>query len=340
MTVPNAPPEAGPTHPLLRKAELPTITNWREWREAWDATTRAEFLHSLLHFGFDVPSVSYQEYADRICFYLALADGHSQNGGWLLPEETILEWGTYTDRRILFGGVRFESLGALRREIARKAFHVLCDRFFRDSRREGDDYPSWADAVVTYPGVFEAALRFLRLELDEVTGRHRIPNLQHLYGEKAKHHFETARAFAFDLVRFACQFYGFGEYASDEDKRVMERFRAATPELVDILFDLGRIDELLTRDMGGIASNLATLRRLEKLAMSQKIWDANQHRRPKNLEELICEGSRAALVLHALQVRAAARKRSEELKKLEAEEQEIRNRERELVKTRKKIEGD
>ena len=83
MTAPNAPPEAGPPHPLLKRAELPTITNWREWKEAWESTTRAEFLHSLLHFGFDARLQDFAtEFPARICFYLEAADGDSRPGDW------------------------------------------------------------------------------------------------------------------------------------------------------------------------------------------------------------------------------------------------------------------
>ncbi len=93
--------------------EIISIRNWQHWKELWDKATQFEFLHSLLHFGFDVPT-SDDETTDRYLFYLRLADGHAveQIEGHPMEERRAREQKWW--------------------KLSAKAFDVLYQRFFKD----------------------------------------------------------------------------------------------------------------------------------------------------------------------------------------------------------------
>jgi hypothetical protein len=307
-----------------------SIGSWSEWKNAWRNATTYEEMSGLLHCGFDVPIVPFgagvaarqnDAWADRICFYLELADNFNTTDSAFARESEQSQSAAHGDP--------IRSMGALRRQLAWKAFKVLTQNFFLDSARDRDDEPSWLRSLLL-EGVLEKVIWFFRLDAND-----RIPNLR-AYSVHPKVPVERAFAFAAELCelgwksrqsRYRLTTYGYA------------RFEAVQPQLLDLMLGLGKITQLLNYDEYPLDERC--WERLEELALgprNMRIPDGSfstERRTPKSAEEAAINGSVAATVFIALsairqeetrfatlvEARRAAAKAQRELAELEASAQ-------------------
>lgn len=196
-------------HPLLQK-ELTVPKNWRQWRKEWDEETSTPKLEGMLFRGFEVYGND-DDWADRVCFYLDLADSHEDHQ--------------------VFPGSNHPT-GAAQR-LAKKAFTAISLSFFKNTEKVGGY--SWARCA-SNPRVLEKLLWFFRLN--------RYDNL--LNADCSDNHSKTAREFALDFCKFAWRFKGLGPgYWARTDDPIAARFFLARPRLLRILAGLDQMGILL-----------------------------------------------------------------------------------------------
>lgn len=291
-------------HPLLEK-NIDCIVDWKEWKEHWRKETRADFLHSLLHFGFEVEVYSHEEAVERICLYLDIANGafdyrtfrsYSHGSGGRPPCRFGKD---ITDR------------SDLQYILSRKAFQMLCQQLFKNTSE--DDVPSWL-RITADQQVFSKLLWFLRLDEDG-----RIYNLFMADGHNAK----IARNFAEEFCCFIwkCQEINSLDYIPDG---IRETFRKGMPSMIEILFGLRKLDLLLARKRYETI-DAECEEKLQELALSFKLYissDGVSHRKPKTVEEACFAGSQAAQVLLVVRTMRAEATKFKQLQELETQRRE------------------
>ncbi|MDO8469920.1 MAG: hypothetical protein Q7S84_02810 [bacterium] len=283
-------------HPLADK-DIESFGTWKQWRTAWDETKDPKRLLGLLQFGFDVSSETDDEASERVRFYLDLADKYNsvENFG---ERDECFEFGTDPLPCKM-------SLRQRKRFISRKAFDVLCTRFFRNTNGPNEP-PSWA-RLVTMPEAFEKLLWFLRPDEWNTS----IPNLSDIgHKHESSRHLQVATEFAYALWKFS-----FEQMISDR-----------RPELTCLVVGLGREGDLLQEDLPVESAEIAEL---ERIVLRRVLWDGENHRRPKTVEEACALGSRPARTLLQLRVivkECARLAKIRELKRTKAEtDREIQN---------------
>lgn len=143
------------------------VQSWKDWKNAWDSTERLEFLHSLLHFGFEA-HLEDEEFTERVLFYLQVAEG----------------WTMFTDS------------GS--HQLARKAFEMLCLNYFKQVQSKNitlDRKPAELERDLR---IHQALLIFFRPQAElDVCGRLPLVNVGLLTG----HHAEIVKSFLPELIR-------------------------------------------------------------------------------------------------------------------------------------------
>ena len=282
-----------PDHPLLA-IEPRGLCDWAEWKEAWRSATTFEALSGLLHCGFDVPPVSAGWYAhntvkatvaERICFYLGVADGYHESDYQFLTEAEQRQADDRNDAT--------KARGKLRQQLALKAFRVLAQKFFRNAARDPDAEPSWLHPVLL-EGVLPKVLWFFRLNQFD-----NIPNL--IRSSETMVHTGWAKEFLSELCDLGWTSH---HYRYKLGHREQDRFTAIRPELVELLLGLGKITRLL--NFQDYPLDDECWRVLEGLAM--RPWQMpkpetpfqREVRTPQTAAEAAAHGSAAATVLIAL----------------------------------------
>lgn len=121
-------------HPLMVR-EIRPPRNWNEWRTCWQESTTTHQLTGLLHEGFNVGferfSHGEQEYnhTDRLETYFAIADGWERGySQWHLETDEGKGYLVGYDR---YGNRQPGNPAWFRQKLARKAFDVLAQNFFK-----------------------------------------------------------------------------------------------------------------------------------------------------------------------------------------------------------------
>lgn len=270
-------------HPLLEHT-LRLISGWKDWKQLWDQETHAERLLGLLHVGFDV-SLGRGERAERIVFYLSVADGHT----WELRKEE--ERGEVVLNYTTFG--EYKTWGKIRQQLAQKAFKELCQHLFKDEKEQDDDLPSWlSDLTHDNCIVLDAVLAFF-LPSDLA------PEIRNIPWPK-NHDTEVAAKFLIDVCQFAWNPRGLRNRHWGEEKKIAEAFEQRCPQFIRVLAGLRRFDV--------IAEYLSSLdeaccEMLRQIAFGKELylpsppdWE-DHHRLPETLEEAALGGSGAAWTL-------------------------------------------
>jgi len=269
-------------HPLMAK-EIRWISDWSKWKKYWEKESQAEILHSLLHFGFDVDARNTEEAIERICLYLDIADG-------CFCLDTF-----YVNFREDHSGPRWvDHSKGVRRALSEKAFQTLCQKFFKDSRREGySDVPSWVPYAAVSE-IFSKLLRFFRVD--------KRGNISNLRGEG--HNVEIARTFAAEFCFLAWKCDDYPPYYQALSDEVAETFRQAKPQMLEIMWGLGKLDFLLKSERYRTLDEKCE-QKLEELALSLdgNFPDGGRFfRKPKTVDEACYANSQAARVLILLRI--------------------------------------
>jgi hypothetical protein len=305
-------------HPLL-DLRPEAINDWAHWKSMWDELSFKSFEQrlGLLHVGFDVPAISGGSFAspekrtnaevERLCFYLRLADGHYR-GNFVFMTASEAE---HCHRQHGDMPSPTQVVARLRAEISRKAFIVVVDKFFRNTRRPSGT-PSWFPLAVENR-VFEMLLWFFRLDRYG-----HISNLtSHSSGQIAPVHYQRTREFVTELIRLG---WGMGDSFDDLSVEAKLRLTVIRPRLIELMDGLGDLDSLLGRfrhllDEECWSTLEALALRPRQIRIAPKGYENYETRKPTTLQEAFANGSEAARVLILLKTLRDEDERFEQLKK-------------------------
>ncbi|MFH1162080.1 MAG: hypothetical protein V1696_02300 [Candidatus Jorgensenbacteria bacterium] len=211
------------TQPDPQKLYFPP---WGELKKQWEMeVTRDRINHQTLYgilcSGFVARVDSFDEAAERVCFYLDAADGYRYG---LTPRGTVE-----------ISSVDVFSPGFLAQRKARRAWKELCGHFFenRNKKMEGlPTTPSWATLVRT-PPVFKKVLWFF--DPDRPLHKSNFPP-----SPPSDQQDRIAREF---LLKAALLAWDTSPGSIEQD--MFELFRNSRPKLVEILHRLEALDFLL-----------------------------------------------------------------------------------------------
>ena len=300
----------------LTTVNIRPIWNWNEWLELWQLASDREcmgWLESLLHTGFN-GNVSFDkadyyekkyDHIDRIIAYFTIADG------W--PNHYQFENSNGNDRSYLTGydkngnSVR-KSTSALRQQVARKAFDMLCLNFFKEEeyRYEESEGDFWWRVVLS-ERLFPVIQNFFRIEKGRYTDRVEIRNLYH-QTERLSHNEQLAVDFLLKLAKFLWEWKKTpieSWHKEDKQKSISEKnerrriqLDAAKPWMVEILIQLDKLD-VLRKWMFKL--DKPCLDKLREIALHSELDDFEHHvakdRPVKTLDEACLAGSKAAWFL-------------------------------------------
>ncbi len=274
-------------HPLLKFT--PTVFYaFEEWLERWEGTTHlAERLGLLHHL---MTENGWWQRRELVLLLLEIADGYTMEHGFITGHG-------YGDEK---------QNARNRKDIAEKAFGVLCLKFFKAGVR--DENPSWwwmlKDEVL-----FQKVLWFLRRD------DHRIQNRDFdISGDSISHQQRIFRTFIHDFTRLGWEFRSLSERGWDleADKVVKKRLIAVRPQFIEILDELKMLNWLNGQEL-----DAASLKKLTELALGKTchlpptrvLASRTDYRKPEGLAEAVLGGSVAAQVVLLHRVREKALRR-------------------------------
>lgn len=311
-------------HPLVGK-EVTHIQSWGQWKERWEKESCTEILHSLLHFGFGV-SADWNEAIERLCLYLEIADNGDERSSVFSSKD---DWQFQTYRAF---GSEVNTKAGLREVLAKKAFQMLCQNFFKNTEKSEYHWklPSWARIVIV-PQVLTKLFWFFQLDYQgDTLNLHRIT--------ESEHHKQIVRDFVHDFCLFVWE-CGDSAYHNYQEitEEVRTAFRQARPDIITLLAGLGELDLLLKGDRYEEIDK-ACLKKLKNLAFGYELWlpDVNDfhgnRRKPRTIEEACLGKSQAARVLLVLQTLSAEKKRFDKMRELKEQHREAEKKLTELKK--------
>lgn len=323
--------------------EIRPIHNWHEWLERWQAASTLEEMLGLLHVGFNVPLQRFhyeeREYftTDRLIFYFSIADGWDDSYSLQVTEDEGKEYGFGRDR----GQVIWKLPCELRQYIARKAFDMICQNFFKvvELMENGiDEFANiWERVVVTEP-LFSVIKNFFRVE-ERVSGGTGIRNLSR-YGDRS-HNEKQAINFLLNLVRFICGWKEREIHAWDARKEKKEaenvamriRLDTSKPWMVEVLSQLGELN-LLRKWI--LELDKPCLAKLKEIALRNEISNfyhpVRKTRRVATLDEACFVGSPAAWFLKEYELKKREHKRLSAISEAELRREEEGRKIKRLIK--------
>ncbi len=314
--------------PPLVSRDIRTIYNWAEWIRLWVSAETLEQMIGLLHIGFDVPirsSYGEKEYthADRVVFYLSTANGWAEH--WLLhrPEDGDTNCLIGRDKH---GNDVVKRPSEVRQIVARKAFDVLCQRFFklqgesadpyRRKSEEEDRWNSLLKEVITSQELYSAVSGFFYLEKEASSDYPCIRNLT--LSREPSHGEVLARDFLVSLAGYIWDWKESEIHSYDSEKNKAEkeernnltraRVEGAKPWAIDVLVILRELRRLYKYELDD-----ACLGRIREIAMSTRLSRFHNHvmedRPVATLEEACYCGSQSAMFLRAYESNRREEKR-------------------------------
>jgi hypothetical protein len=285
------------------------------------------------HGGYGEPQ--YDE-IDRILFYLSVANGWTRKNidYSSSEEEANIELGHDRD-----GNRQYKSKGDLRRLVAKKAFEVLCQSFFKVVFRRGseDDEYNWKKMFVS-DRLLPAILHYFRVERLRGSAHFNIINISSRTDDRSPHD-EIAEAFLLRLVHFLWTWrkeerYFLSGVALEKAKAEQEanevRVKESKPWTVEVLNTFQRLDELWQYQL-----DEPVLAKLREIAMRLELYKFRHpvliDRPVLSLEEACLVGSRAAEFLLLRDVVEKEKSRLREILTANREIEEAERRLRELT---------
>lgn len=275
------------------------IADWSQWLELWNSTSNFDLRVGLLHRGFEVQFGSHrgESFAERVAFYLQLADGYRWSMD--LSEGLTERW---------YGLLTREQVKQLRQQLAEKALGVLVQSFFSWGKAEKADDDDFRAMLTRHPALIDAVLWFFRpIRTD------RINNLS-----SDDRHIEDV------LVTFIKRFYRAIWQSGDAEKYGPESSRwersdqalyyhlvELRPRLLPLIAECEELDLLLRKKFAPDEACLAAL--CERVfGETYLFWDG-ETRNPRTLPEALWAGSKIARILILLEQRATEEARQIEI---------------------------
>lgn len=326
-------------HPLQQVDNFAPLQWWEEFVFAWEHNRHPEVFMTLLDLGFKLSMNKYDRddntkhsNADRWAFYLNVAESHDRLAG-LEMEQDGLDVTVYgvDGRRVQ------RSISEFRREVARKAFKVLCHQLslvpvieVGRSQKTNSDWKT----VITSPSLYPALQYFLRAEeVGHRMMRIEFPNLP--YQIFTRDEMVEEREWLWSFIENLAEFVWVRSRSVDEvvptNEQELGLHRAwihlldeSKTWLVKLFLAFGHGDELRQ----WFPLHPTCLRLLSEIAMNKEIkWpgcdSSYGERKVRDLDEALYSGSQAARVLsaHAIFMKVE-RRRAVDAKRLRNEREE------------------
>ena len=280
----------------LDQGEIKPTSNWQSEFQKWQIATDPIWMKGFLHEGFGLPlgpcKPNEKEYdiIDRLIFYFVIADN------W------VDFFGNQSDKK---------QLNAIREQLARKAFNVLCLNFFNmESFDSGHTTPKWIwEGTVVSERLLPVIQNFFRVEEGQRDKKMIVRNLS-IRDDGRSHNEQHAVGFLLNLARFLWTWkYSPCDLTGAKQKIIDERYariNAAKPWMIEVLAGLNRL-EVLQKWMYKLDDSC--LLKLKEIAMRHTVTDGLGHRQVTTLEEACYAGSSAAWFLkrHEIVAKEAGR---------------------------------
>lgn len=303
-------------NPLNLKTKITYCQDWKSFFRQWQASTSFEEMMGLLQYGhrgnlkwFNLP-----ENENSLLFYLEIANGFGrcQNFGAEFGESG-------------YGGAEKNpnkyDLYARRQLVAWKAFQILATYFFKDQNEKGNQHRSWELALIQ-PRLLSALIYFFHQPHPRFDDQ--IANLDYADEtiDRSSNHLKVAREFAKEMclfiLTFQRNFYGANHV---QDQQIHELFVSVQPQVIEILHRLKEIKTLLRRERIELSS--AGMKKLEELALKDKVVNRERHRSPtflpRDIAEAVYGGSEVAEVYFILRTQKNVRCRLQRVVEAEQE---------------------
>jgi len=319
----------------LRSREVRPIRNWHEFLAFWgkEETGIYDRMLGLLHVGFNVSlergnwdEPDYDE-IDRIRFYLAIADGWTNYLTWADPRNDVRYQAGYDEK----GYPVNKTGGELRQELARKAFDILAQKFFRglkllDGGSRGDELNNaWYERILS-PQLFSDILNFFRSETRGESGSVVIRNIS-LHREMS-HNEQFVIDFLLNLAQFLwswerkesqkCRTLKQKELWEFANKERRSRVEMAKPWMIEVLNYIRRLDVL--REWL-LELNEPCLAKLKEIALRSKLstfrHSVRENRPAVSIEEACYVDSAAGWLLKEYELKRAEQARLKEIREAE-----------------------
>lgn len=302
-------------HPLLGFKPI-TFDYFDDWLLRWNNTDYLAEKLGLLHY----LTMENCWWEDQFLVHLLLvfADGYNEESNFIV-------------RR----GFDQDSGAKSRKSIAEKAFAVLCLKFFKGNVR--NERPSWC-WMLENEVLFKKVLWFLR-----PNDRGRLHNYRCNMSGTSDHQQETFRVFLTEFAKLGWDWSGFERRMDVRfDESIIKRLVASRPQLIDVLYELDKLDWLNGQEL-----DEPSLKKLKEMALCSElslpeidVFRSRSYRKPATLEEAALGGSVAAEVILLHGVKEKERKRIDAIyqaSRRKRQEEEQRRQLAELDGRRKKL---
>lgn len=292
------------------------IWNWNEWLVRWQlAWDRQDFetLESLLHNGFG-GNVSFNQsgyyekkydHIDRLIAYFTLAEGWAD---YYLLKSPTEEEGWHRFGYDQNGNQASKSTSDLRKQLAHKAFDMLCQNFFKEEKYRHEESEIYFWRMVFSERLLPIIQNFFRTEKASIGDRIEIRNLHPPRFENRSHNEQLAVDF---LLKIA-------ELIWKQEK--LSRLDEAKPWLVEILVQLDKLD-VLRQWMFKL--DQPCLDKLREIAMRSKLRKYDHHveedRLVATFDEARYVGSKAAWFLEEYRLKKKEDERLQEIRETDRE---------------------
>lgn len=295
-------------HPLFTRDVRP-IYNWNEWLAHWQTAKNIEWIESLLHCGFNISLERYEygeteyNHIDRIMFYFTIADGWADY--YLLKASREDEqYHVGYDKN---GNRINKSTSDLRKQIAQKAFDMLCQNFFKEKEYQYEDSESNFWSTVFSEKLFPIIQNFFRAKKESIGDRIEICNL-HGRVDRQSHNEQLVVDFLLKLAKFIWEWeeMEIHSYWKEEEKKDTREYNlrrradidGAKLWMIEVLNQLDKLDVVRPWMLG---LNKPCLDKLKEIAMRSKLskynHDVEEDRLVATLDEARLVNSKAAWFL-------------------------------------------
>jgi hypothetical protein len=314
-------------HPLVERCKT-TFRSWNEWLEAWNSTDNAEMLDGLIHCGFNVP-YDRDEFADRVCFYLEVADGYCNHDLRNRGRE-----GDYEEKHFRSSFVRTEkdclnnlSLVDIRKKIATRAVKILVAEIFSRCPDRMDDRSSkqraW-ERIVHDQTIMKKIMWFFRID-------------DHLYSDRPRNIPHDGYPFYKEFKEFLialCWYAWDSEYSlhSREKNDELALMLEIRPRCVQFLSYFKEVRMLLKPNWLVTSKEMRVLKRL---ALSEKTVELRQWRGTVEVQGhilvAVARGIPEAMVYHSLATRRAFLRKLDATHRIELQMEALREKQAALT---------
>ena len=291
---------------VLLQREIRPPQSWKEFLECWENTKDSFTMEGLLHKGYDELYIGGEEaHEKRLRFYFNVAHGWNDRNALRHPDFAR----NCYDFRNEDGSIIERSEQFFRQKLARKAFDILCLKFFKLNKEFQTSYSRkdermrwWQDNILT-THIFMILVNFFFLDDDMW-----IMNLINRKEEDRSHNEGHVLDFFLYFTNFLFEWkeYPIYDYESDHTKEEKRKYNEKMKPLILvgriwIIEVLNQLNKLNVLEKWILEFDECCIEKFKEISMRTEL-DKNEHpvkanRKVETIEEAYFAGSVAAHLL-------------------------------------------